>query len=92
MDALHKTMSDREMCLCRELTKTHEEIVRKPILDFTSTNVLGEVTLVIGPGEALKRRAKSARDQTCGSTTGRRMGMSKREAYNLLMTIKPGEE
>ena len=93
VDALHKTMSDREMCLCRELTKTHEEIIRKPILDFTSTNVLGEVTLVIGTGEALKTIEQSQKGiKNVAQLLASEWGISKREAYNLLMTIKPEEE
>lgn len=88
--ALQQTMSDREMCLCRELTKTHQEIVRKPILGFTSENVLGEVTIVIGPGRALKTAVQSQQGiKNVAQLLGTEWGISKREAYNLLMTIKP---
>ncbi len=43
---------DRKMALCRELTKTHEEVVRGTVMEvieaFADREVLGEVTLVLG--------------------------------------------
>ena len=88
--ALQKTMSDREMSLCRELTKTHQEIVRKPIVQFASENVLGEVTIVIGPGIPLKSADQSQQGiKNVAQLLGEEWGITKREAYNLLMTIKP---
>lgn len=43
---------DREACLCRELTKTHEEILRLPLEELLTNlqqrdEVLGEITLVV---------------------------------------------
>ena len=56
-------------------------------------NVFGEVTLVIGPGEALKTTEQSQQGiKHVAQLLGSEWGMSKREAYNLLMTIKPEEE
>lgn len=93
IEDLQELMSDREICLCRELTKTHQEIRRGNVMDFIADNVLGEVTLVIGPGRAvqsqeetmntLKRIAQELGDEWC---------ISKREAYNLLMSIKPDSD
>jgi 16S rRNA (cytidine1402-2'-O)-methyltransferase len=43
--------ADRPAALCRELTKTHEEVVRGTLVelaDRTGAGVLGEVTLVVG--------------------------------------------
>jgi 16S rRNA (cytidine1402-2'-O)-methyltransferase len=43
--------SDRSAAVCRELTKTYEEIVRGPLsdlVDWAATPVRGEVTLVVG--------------------------------------------
>lgn len=46
---------DRPACLARELTKTHEEIVRGTLSSlaerYASERPLGEVTLVVGGGE-----------------------------------------
>lgn len=91
--ALQNTMVDREMCLCRELTKTHQEIDRRFIGKFEAENVLGEVTVVIGPGKALKSQAQSQQGiKHIAQQLGAEWGLSKRDAYNLLMTIKPEEQ
>ena len=91
--ALQHTMKDREMCLCRELTKTHQEIVRKLIVDFVPENVLGEATVVIGPGKAMKSEKQSQQGiKNIAQQLGAEWGLSKREAYNLLMTIKPEQQ
>ena len=93
VSALQGAMSDREMCLCRELTKTHEEVVRKPVVEFDAKNVLGEVTLVIGPGMALKTAEQSQQGiKNVAQLLGVEWGISKRDAYNLLMTIKPEKQ
>ena len=52
-------MGDREVCLGRELTKKHEELVKGPI-SFVLNNLLvvkGEMTLVVGPGSNLATSA-----------------------------------
>jgi 16S rRNA (cytidine1402-2'-O)-methyltransferase len=73
--------ADRPAAVCRELTKTHEEIVRGPLADladWAAPGVLGEITLVVGgaqpgtggtagrgPGEAA---AEVARREAAGAT------------------------
>lgn len=93
VQTLQETMVDREMCLCEKLTKTHQEILRKPVVDFEKENVLGEVTVVIGPGKALKNAESVAEGiKHIAQMLSAEWGISKREAYNLLMTIKPEQE
>lgn len=93
VEALQATMVDRDMCLCRELTKTHQEIKRHPVVGFAPENVLGEVTVVIGPGKPLKTDSESKQGiKNVAQLLGDEWGLSKREAYNLLMTIKPESE
>lgn len=90
VSSVQEVLPDREMCLCRELTKTHQEIIRQPVLNFVPSNVLGEVTLVIGPGKAYKSEEDSAQGiKHIAKQLSEEWGISKREAYNLLMTIKP---
>ena len=46
---------DRQAALCRELTKTYEEVIRgslAELVEATGGEVLGEITLVIAPGHA----------------------------------------
>ena len=47
--------ADREAALCRELTKTYEEVIRgslAELIEATEGEVLGEITLVVAPGRA----------------------------------------
>ena len=90
IEALQELMPNREACLCRELTKTHQEIIRQPIHSFTSKNVLGEVTLVIGPGEAIESPKQIGQgEKGIAAQLATEWNITKREAYNLLMKIKP---
>ena len=60
LESLAAALPDRLVAVCRELTKLHEEVVRGPARDVAARfaePVKGEVTLVIGPGEAIEGRA-----------------------------------
>ena len=51
---------DRRAALCRELTKTHEEVRRGTLAELaesTARGVLGEVTLVVGGASAASQQA-----------------------------------
>ena len=51
--SLARSLPDRPVAVCRELTKLHEEVVRGPASEVAARfrePVRGEVTLVIGPG------------------------------------------
>lgn len=55
--------ADRSAVVCRELTKTHEEIVRGtlgPLAQWASTGVLGEITLVVAGAPAKVSQASAA--------------------------------
>lgn len=46
--------ADRKACLCRELTKTHEEYIRSTLGELSSLDgatLLGEIVLVVGGGK-----------------------------------------
>jgi len=47
----HAVLGQRELCIARELTKTHEEFITSYLSDFekVSTGLLGELTVVLGP-------------------------------------------
>jgi len=54
---------ERRAAICRELTKTHEEVRRgtlAELAEYTRDGVLGEVTLVVAGGQAPAGRASGA--------------------------------
>lgn len=60
--SLAEAMPDRPVAVCRELTKRFEEVVRGSAIELAerfSTGVKGEITIVIGPGEAEVGAAES---------------------------------
>ena len=75
--------ADRRAAVCRELTKTHEEIRRGPLGDLRSWvaegGVLGEVTLVVA-GAAAARPAVTATEAAVLVSRRERAGMPRREA------------
>jgi len=62
---IRDVMGDREVAVCRELTKQHEEVVRGPVAEvlaaFEKGTVRGEVTLVVA-GTGRRRRKADAND------------------------------
>jgi 16S rRNA (cytidine1402-2'-O)-methyltransferase len=54
--SLAEALPERPVAVCRELTKRYEEVVRGPANDVAARflgDVKGEITVVIGPGEAV---------------------------------------
>jgi 16S rRNA (cytidine1402-2'-O)-methyltransferase len=90
IEHLQNLLPDREACLCRELTKLHEEIVRGPVSDLPTDAQRGEVVLVLGPGEPfLQPKPRMETEKEIAEALGKNWSLTKREAYNLLMSIKP---
>jgi 16S rRNA (cytidine1402-2'-O)-methyltransferase len=53
-DAVEQLGGDRRAAVCRELTKTHEEVVRGPLAElaqWAADGVLGEITVVLAGAE-----------------------------------------
>lgn len=75
--------ADRRAAVCRELTKTHEEIRRGPLGELAAWvadgGVLGEVTLVVG-GAAAARPAATAQDAAAVVAERERAGVPRKEA------------
>lgn len=70
--------SDRAGAVCRELTKTHEEVVRGPLADLAAwaaaRDVLGEVTVVLGPAVVVTPEPEDLAEEVLGLVTdGRRL-------------------
>ncbi|MHC1788089.1 16S rRNA (cytidine(1402)-2'-O)-methyltransferase [Solidesulfovibrio sp.] len=95
-----EALGDRECVICRELTKTFEEFLPGKLSDFAGRDLelLGEVTVVVGPGKAVRSgeaeaRAVAAEEAAAGGRpkeTARRAaarlsGWTHKEVYAILM-------
>ena len=77
----------REVAVCRELTKRHEQVVRgaaAEVAALVSEPRKGEVTLVIGPGEG-----EPADEATASAAVGELVeaGLSRRQATDLVARL-----
>jgi 16S rRNA (cytidine1402-2'-O)-methyltransferase len=97
---------DRAAVVCRELTKTHEEVVRGTVGDlaeWAAEGVLGEVTIVVAgaapappadPADAAAEVAARERAGTPRKTAiadvARELGLRKRELYDAVVRGAPG--
>ena len=54
LSVAHAVLGPRELCIARELTKTHEEYLTGRLEEGVPAGVdlLGEITVVVGPPEA----------------------------------------
>ena len=70
LSVAHAVLGPRELCIARELTKTHEEYLLGRLEDGVPAGVelLGEITVVVGPAEAGGRGVSPHRR---GAGTGR---------------------
>jgi len=95
LDLLAQELPDRQVCLCRELTKRHEEVLCLPVKDLLEElqgreEIRGEVTLVIGPGAApaSETRETGPELRSIAAALGERWGVPKREAYQRLLELE----
>ena len=73
--------SDRRAVICRELTKTYEEIIRgnfAELLEWANREILGEITLVVAGSSALLET--TAKDWVAQVATRVKLGVSQRDA------------
>ena len=99
LGAMREVLGDhRRAAVCRELTKTHEEVVRGPLVElesWASAGVRGEVTLVLEgapepAGPAPQEWARLVAEEQAGGSTrseavktvARLAGVPKREVYD----------
>jgi probable S-adenosylmethionine-dependent methyltransferase, YraL family len=75
---------DRAAALCRELTKTHEEVRRAPLGELAAwaaeTDVRGEITLVVAGASARPVEATSPEDLAARVAAYEAQGISRRDA------------
>ncbi|MCB9745476.1 MAG: 16S rRNA (cytidine(1402)-2'-O)-methyltransferase [Alphaproteobacteria bacterium] len=90
-------LPDRDVCLCRELTKLHEEVLLRPAPALAEElagreSIRGEVTLLVGPGEPPAEEGGA--DPAGGSlkdiaaALAQRWGTPTRDAYQALLKLE----
>ena len=94
---------DRRGAVCRELTKTHEEIRRgslQELADWAASDVRGEVTLVIGGATQPTADLEAAAEEALGLAAGgmklraaaaqvaREQGLAKNALYELAVKMR----
>lgn len=106
-DAVEVLGPDREAAVCRELTKTYEEIRRgrlTELVEWSAQGVRGEITVVLAPGE---RRVPAVDDlveqaeqlvagglrlkEACAQVT-EGTGVSRRDIYEAVLAARSGSD
>ncbi len=95
--------ADRGAAVCRELTKTYEEVRRGPLVDlaaWAADGVRGEITVVVAGapveqgeaadhvGDVLERVARGERLKDAAAAVADRTGASKRELYQAALAAR----
>src|SRR5699024_1634013 len=101
--ALEVLGSDRAVVVCRELTKTHEEIRRgtlEELRDWAAQGVRGEITVVLAGApaaaaevadlvdEVRERVADGERLKTAAGEVAEAAGVSKKELYAAVLAAR----
>ena len=91
--AAHEILGPRELAICRELTKTHEEFIltRLEWAAELPEELLGELTIVIGPPERVERLPeREIRRLIAAAPAGERRRLKPRERARRLQDAAPG--
>lgn len=61
LEIAHQALGSRELAICREMTKIHEEFIIDKLENFHNlcSGLLGELTVIIGPPEVRPRTPKA---------------------------------
>ena len=81
---------DRALCVCRELSKIHEEIIRTTLVEAAETlaqKVKGEFTLVLGPHEEPKKMREN-KEIEAKLQQLLKAGLSRRDAAKALAILE----
>ena len=96
MEVLATVLPDREVCLCREISKMHEEVLLLPVQELAQelahrTSIKGEVVFVIGPGEPPSQEIEEpvgTRLKEIAAALAQRWSCTKKEAYERLLELE----
>lgn len=86
----------REACMCREISKKFEQIVRRPLGELHEAlgamgRLRGECVLVVGPGEPIPEAKVTLRGdglRDVAEVLAARWGVSRRDAYQALLRLE----
>ncbi|WP_071673951.1 16S rRNA (cytidine(1402)-2'-O)-methyltransferase [Nioella nitratireducens] len=104
LDVLGETLGDdRQIALCRELTKRFEEVLRGSVLDVRNAiadrSLKGEVVLVVGKGtpqavsaervdDALRAALETLSVKDAAAEVAKTMGLPKRDVYQAALQLE----
>jgi len=105
-DMCNTKMADRDVVVCRELTKKFEEVLRGTARDLQDQldgrTLKGEIVVLIGRGsgvtlnetdvkEALRSAMENMRVKDAATAVAGATGMARRDVYQLALQMKDGE-
>jgi 16S rRNA (cytidine1402-2'-O)-methyltransferase len=88
---LSEHMGDRQVTICRELTKLHEEVTACSTSQLSGDPVPGEVVVVVGPGEPILTAATPVEMEglkDLARVVSSRTGCTRSEAYRELVAME----
>jgi 16S rRNA (cytidine1402-2'-O)-methyltransferase len=92
MAQLSELAPEREVVICRELSKRYEEIHRAPLSELEAAPIRGEMVVVVGPGEAPTLPTVETELGTglkaIAAVLAERWNCSKRDAYQRLLDLE----
>ena len=96
VENLAAVLPDREICLCREISKMHEEVLLLPVVEMAQelserASIKGEIVFVVGPGEAPAQEPQEPvgeRLKEIAAALAKRWGCTKKEAYDRLLELE----
>jgi 16S rRNA (cytidine1402-2'-O)-methyltransferase len=94
--AVAEVLPGRKICMCREISKIHEELLLLTVDEMAENlekrdRIRGEVVFLIGPGDAPVQPDEGpvgSRLKDIATALAKRWGCSKKEAYEALLALE----